>query len=366
MPTLYLHAGLPKTATSSLQVFLARNASRLFKAGVRYPWSDHRVADEGLITSGNGARIARFSFSDLDMGKGRKALQQLKLVLSKPEGRSVLISSEFFSAWPEAAFADLAKISLDYGFEIKVIIYLKDQADVLVGHYFQALKRRPGFADTNGSDFRAFADKYIDHPYLNFESLLAMLERVLGRSGVIVRSSARGMLRNANVFRDFLDALQLEDSRVKFDFDIPLVNPTPKQDEMYLRALMNAFAPTVKFSDMYLSTVNRLYESGIVSGVRDRNYFVDSDVIEDWRARFRPSNERVCQEWFGRSVDEVLPGKIYREREQFDFHSADLTSVVAVLGGLLVATSGRVEQLEKPLRVRTQSAPERDGGELDG
>ena len=56
MATLWLHIGPPKTGTSALQVFFARNAKALRRQGLIYPWAERAAGGE--ITTGNAAWLA--------------------------------------------------------------------------------------------------------------------------------------------------------------------------------------------------------------------------------------------------------------------------------------------------------------------
>lgn len=89
MSTLWLHVGPPKTGTSALQVFFARNAAALRRQGVLYPWGE--AALDGAVTSGNGAWLAAWEEGfPKSLPEGRTLIRLLR------RGHNVLLSSEYF------------------------------------------------------------------------------------------------------------------------------------------------------------------------------------------------------------------------------------------------------------------------------
>lgn len=349
--TLYLHIGLPKTGTSALQVFFAKNVEALFRKGLRYPGVKSRVAEEERITSGNGARIARQAFlPESDASE----LTLLENALSAG-GRDVLLSSEFFSSgWDAARHAKLKAFAARFGYGVRIIVYLRDQADIVVTHYFQVMKRDASFVDVNGDQFGRFAQYYVEKHtnYLDFEDFLAMLASTYGQENIRVRSSRRSELVKGDLMADMLDALGIEDD-ASLDKKVPKINPTPSQQEMYIRAVMEVFQPTLKTADRYLKVITQIHEK-LGSARDERNFFIDPAIVQDIRARFAEANARVCQAWFGgRAAEDVFERKQYGEKIRYGNDTMDINAVIAVIAvfaGLQVDLLNRMEQFELELK----------------
>lgn len=352
---LYLHIGLPKTGTSALQVFFARNAKELYRKGLRYPGAQERVGTEEIITSGNGSHLALGAF-----GLHRDSHMETSLGIfegaMRAGDRNVLISSEYFSVWEAGRYVELKQIAAQFGFTVKILAYLRDQADMVVTHYFQGLKRKPGYVDVGGNDFEQYAADYIEkQKYLDFNELLEMLSGVYGKQNVRVRSTKRSGLSGHNIFSDFMEAVGISDDS-GFNKSISKVNPTPTQQEMYIRAMMGIFHPTLLTSDSYLKVISKLHGSMGNLPKEEANFFIEPNVVKNIRSKFSESNKLMCDQWFkGQKVADVFERKDYGNKIKFDNSSMDINAVIAVLGGLLVDALNRIEKLEKNERVRSAS-----------
>lgn len=75
MKTLYLHIGTPKTATSSIQKFLAENWDVLQKHGYFLPESTH------IYPRVNARRNAHFLFGRVHNGEGIRELSRNQRVM---------------------------------------------------------------------------------------------------------------------------------------------------------------------------------------------------------------------------------------------------------------------------------------------
>jgi hypothetical protein len=341
MPLVYLHIGLPKTGTSALQVFFAKNAAAFGASGIRYVWASAQVGAKNLISSGNGLKFAREAAEQgIEKAPSSAGLAGLMSASKSP----ILLSSEFFAAWTPEIYKDFAKLCADHGFKVKVIAYLKEQSAIMVGHYFQQLKRSPNVGP-EGIDFARFAQQYLQtRRYLDFERLLSELADIYGRDMVVAHSTKPAML-NGGLLNDFMNVVGVAESG-SFNFKIPRINLTPRQPEMYMRSIWNKFSPSVPFSDMYLEMLDRYY---LTSRQQDSepNYFVDQKVVSDFRAHFSESNKRVCKTWFdGRVPEEVFEYRDYPPIIKFSYDNTDLESIIAVMGGLIVALSNRIDALE--------------------
>ncbi|HET7680500.1 MAG TPA: hypothetical protein VFK79_10240, partial [Xanthobacteraceae bacterium] len=304
------------------------------------------VASEQRITSGNAVLFAKTAFTAED--DAEVALQQLKDVLS--EGRSVLLSSEFFAEWRRDRVAKLHELASRSGFQTKVIVYLREQSEYIVTAYFQDLKRRPGVVDKDGAGFRQFVERCAAQHFLDFDALLQMWASVVGRENMTVRAR-----RTNDLMRDFLRAIDISNDE-GFDFNVPDINVTPRPQEMKIRALLGVFEPTLRTSDVYLNVLSRLYATTGKRSVDDCNFMIDPDIVQEIRLKFQSSNERMCQQWFpGLQPSEVLERRNFPAPTSFSSDTVDLESVIAVLGGISIDALNRIEALERQVKALRQA-----------
>src|SRR4051794_33456059 len=143
MPTLFLHAGAPKTGTSFLQVLFARYAEDLELAGIIYP-RGHRFDDAkaGKITSGNGVEMAKYILPRLPHDIPDKAafLERFRSQLANARGKNVLYSSEYLTFEGKRA-KDIADTARDAGYAVRVIYFVRSLAPAALSAYSQLLKR---------------------------------------------------------------------------------------------------------------------------------------------------------------------------------------------------------------------------------
>jgi hypothetical protein len=342
MPCLFLHIGLPKTGTSALQVFLASNIEALSRNNITYPWARAVVATEQRITSGNGAVLAKTAFTAKE--NGEVTLRQLNHVMS--EGRSVLLSSEFFADWRRDRVSKLYELASRSGFQTKMIVYLREQSEYIVTSYFQMLKRRPGVIDKDGAGLRRYAERAAaTRRFLDFDALLQMWASVIGRQNITARAR-----RPNDLMRDFLQAIGINNEE-GFNFDVSDINITPRPQEMKIRALLGVFEPTTHTSDVYLNVLSRLYEMTGKRSVDDYNFMVDPSIVEQIQLKFQSSNERMCQQWFpGLEPSDLLERRNFPAPTPFSYETVDLESVIAVLGGISIVALNRIETLEQQVK----------------
>jgi hypothetical protein len=135
--TTYLHIGLPKTATTTFQNWLARNASALRKIGVFtfvQTIFSHRLAVEAISAENKQTadvqKILQCNYCDI--------IRQLKNVCSDSEVNSIIISSEYFSlADPLLVKSILSEVSCS---EVKIVVLFRRQDRYIESSYSEKVK----------------------------------------------------------------------------------------------------------------------------------------------------------------------------------------------------------------------------------
>lgn len=122
-----LHIGRHKSGTSSLQKFLCENSQALHDCGYYYPKS--------LRSSIAHHPLAYYYSHKNKQLLGEKDFDEIKKFWNEIEKHNVIISSEAFQhADPNLMIEDFAK------YDLKIVVYLRDQASYLLSAYSQSIK----------------------------------------------------------------------------------------------------------------------------------------------------------------------------------------------------------------------------------
>lgn len=148
MRQLVIHAGLPKTGSSALQVALARHEEYLSQEGIHYPeLGSVAIAKTGAITSGNGASVAAF-LNGNDKHKG--SMDLCLETIAKGQQPTTLLSSElFYSARPDRLAGFLGRVR-EAGFDTRVVFFVRSLYEWAWSAYVQNVKNHgvsANFAD---------------------------------------------------------------------------------------------------------------------------------------------------------------------------------------------------------------------------
>ncbi len=203
MATIYLHIGAPKTATSTLQSVLAKNAGHLLKQGILYPQSmrnghAHHLLACDLIAEHQGMPMPDVWYGDQPRGAAWGRLSQ-ELSDAMHSVESVVLSSELFFGQHRGLKPLVQDIQrkLD-GHDVRIIVYLRRQDDFYSSFYNQDVK---GVRQWAGSAY----EFYETHQMLrhHYDELLASWGSVFGSERVIVRPYEIDQWQEGDIVRDF-------------------------------------------------------------------------------------------------------------------------------------------------------------------
>lgn len=169
MPKLYLHVGLPKTATTSIQRFLLDNREALIAAGILYPKAGlQRLAHHPLGQLFNNRHLDWVKEID-----GDELYRTLRAEMEETGCDTVIMSTE--SLVGTSRLADLKEYFAD--FDTDIVLYLRRQDEWLESAYKDNLK--------TGASTLEPAD-YIEHrmPMFDFQRLVGRWAEVFGREHI--------------------------------------------------------------------------------------------------------------------------------------------------------------------------------------
>ncbi len=168
MKTVYLHIGLHKTGTTSIQNFLFRHNGLSAEAGINVlkPCLGPRHGHHN-IAWGIHDNHPRFTPR---LPKLEDAAQQIK---QAPDKR-FLLSSEEFSTLDDSGIENIQKQLRD--FRVRVILFIRNQADLLASMYAEAAKKNAL------TDLEDYVDQKVNKEWavLNYRRLYQRWAAVFG------------------------------------------------------------------------------------------------------------------------------------------------------------------------------------------
>ena len=250
MKDVVLHLGLPKSGSSALQVFWARNRAALLARGLDYvPIGEFGAGAEGRISSGNGAYIARCLLpagNDALIEDIEPHFAALFDSVASSNADTVLVSSELFAHAAPARLAALVAMLQDAGVRPRAFYVIRPQAQFLMANYVQVVKRH---RYTGGADefVRASMGRA---PYLLSHSYYQQLCGIFGVAQVRVALYDEMLAGPGGLCDAVLGALGFTVDGL-CDADVT-VNPSLGGAALALMLVLNRYGPRMEFSDLVI------------------------------------------------------------------------------------------------------------------
>ncbi len=204
--TIYFHAGTPKTATTGLQVFLARNREKL---------EEHNYVFPKFLGDTNHVRLTYYGRDGgtippnlvepgLNKSEGILAFRQRMEEEFKTEvtpGRDYILSNEH---WGVSHTADeirrILSLLTSTGQDVKVIMYFREPSEYFGSMYSTNLKHG-NTRDLDKPDERSLNRRY------NYLLICDRWARLVGEKNVTARLFVQEKLHKQNLIDDFLSLI---------------------------------------------------------------------------------------------------------------------------------------------------------------
>lgn len=280
--TLYLHIGLGKTGTTSIQLNLLEQADLLEKQhGLHFP----RDLPTGTPFNGNHSMLLRALFSKSPRVRGRLSaiglnsdqeierfnqnnLEALERGFAASGASQALLSAESVGHFDEEDLKDLASWGRRIAREFKLVACIRNPVHALSSEIQQRL--RVGARLSN---------LYANPPYYKFKSLFSELEKAFGRENIIAYSFHQAAGNKAGLAAALLEELGLDVSQ-------GLTPDGPENTRMSQEAtlLLNAFNEQVPaFINGKKNPARRGDEVQRLNRVPGRPYQAPAEVLESVR-----------------------------------------------------------------------------------
>lgn len=349
---IYLHIGMPKTGSSSLQAFCGDNRQVLESYGYSYPIMP--VAYPAI----SKVRNAHFLIGNMEQEAGgideaatsekrrqgfsylRESLERFPNVILSDEGIWNTLTEK-----RKGALEDIKAFCDNNGVELKVVVYLRRQDGYLESYWKQKIRRRA--ATWKWKRVVRHTPSYIALDY--YEHLCGIAEQI-GKDNLIVRRYERGSFGGAEgtIFSDFLEAVGLEMTQEY----VPLseqrntsLNNNYAEIKRIMNHLLSEEAGPREREGAWLERIavecsrfqKTSYESSMFS-VKERKSFMK---------RYEEGNERTAREFMGEdtlfSEDDVsLPQWSRDNKQQYE-------DTLLFLGTVLLEQKRELDELRREL-----------------
>lgn len=334
-PTVYLHIGAPKTATSTLQAVLAKNAGRLLKARVLYPESmrsadAHHVLACDLIEKCQGNTMADAWYGAVPRGEG---WQRLRREIEGHGGAidSVVVSTELFFGQSRGLEAMLAEMAGHLGgYDVKVVVYLRRQDQLYSSFYNQDVK---GMRQWAGSAY----EFYQTHQMFasDYHELLGRWSEAFGQPNIIVRPFEPGQWPRGDIVRDFCDSLGIKPLSSGYKDSNESLGPT----QLYVKRCLNRVGYEKAQNDQVLNVLAKVCPEEPMKG----GLFVHRGLYKQYRQRWLAANDALSRDYLGGRplFEEPIPRPV-----ELDLYEVDQLRLAGYIDNMArVFASGKFPEL---------------------
>ncbi|HEX3665408.1 MAG TPA: hypothetical protein VHU23_09270 [Rhizomicrobium sp.] len=291
LPRCWLHIGVEKTGTTSIQNFLAANRSALRARGVLYPLTPGAVSHLGLVAYAlddarvDGTRKVRRLFDPAQIASFRgRFTRALDEEISTSGASEIILSSELLSSRlrSPSEIARLKSLCDRIARRTNVVVYLRNQVDFLVSRYTTIIQL--GGREEFGVRGIAFGD---------YARLLDRWATTFGRGNLIVRRFEP---------QDFVDGDLLADFAAATDLGFKNLVAVPRHNESldaeslaFLRAINRGFPQKIA------ERVGSLRSAAVAVLQRRQGgtkFLIPPKLAGRIGTHFRASNEYVSRQYF--------------------------------------------------------------------
>jgi len=303
MRKLFIHIGTEKTGTTTLQKFLLLNRELLKENNFYIPEVYYDGLNHRYITSFCQKKIDDFLLKLNIFNEKQKKLfvEKTKKLFYEEFSKlsndvNVIISSEHFHSRYKTVeeIKCIKNLFKDLFDEINIVVYLRNQVDMLQSYYSTALK---------GGMYYKSIDDFINQElkgnrnYYDYNNLLSLWSVVFGEENLKVRIVDKKEFIDNNLINDFLYTISPTlYENIKNIYKIPSnLNESINNEGELLLKLINK---NLKFKNLdmnsYLEDINRR----VSNNCKGKLHLLDKNMATIIINEFKESNEMVRKKYF--------------------------------------------------------------------
>jgi hypothetical protein len=339
---LIFHIGTPKTGSSALQVFLAKNRQTLLDKHVDYlSIGEIALGAAGKVSSGNGAYLSRCVLragAPARIADGERYIREFFEAVQSSNADVGIISSELFADAEDQGLSAIIAELRNRGIVPRCFYFVRRQVQCLASAYMQQVKRHG--CTEQPADYVRRAYKHIR--FLRHHSFYLEQCDLFGSSNVMCRTYEAAIAIKKGLLYTMLNALSIDSEGL--DFDVDDVNTSISTRELSIMLLLNRFHPRMKFSDMVIENAAQF---GSAASGQVHN-FLPHALVEEIDRYFADENVDIAREYFHRS-ELFAPLALQSGPQAVSVDGLSKPDLIAFFGGLLVRYDERLAALEERL-----------------
>ena len=336
----YIHIGLNKTGSSTLQNFLRENSNWLRTKGYLYPKSglnESPLLENVILSSGeNNIGFAHHRlFHQIHNSKQKSSYNAWQDLFEeiKTEGlTNVILSSETFRTCKLPALRRMYSVLQQHPSNVKIVVYLRRQDLLMQSMYSQRVKTG-AFKGT----FPEFIERAKLFPLLNYSQLLRLWKEVFGIENIIVCPFEKKQMHDGNLINDFLITIDKELSG-SIPTEIDNINLSPGYKTLTILRHINHFMEnksqtSSEIRERYLHPILNYSVTNSWNEEEPKllTYEDSINILED----FEESNSIIAREYLGREngklfVEEVK-NEVTKELDMETFTNKEMLDITLTL-----------------------------------
>lgn len=305
--TLYLHVGTHKTGTTAIQDFCADNRETLERHGYYYPIFPRKIGN--ILPCRNGAFLSFVKYgpeggfaSEEDEAIWRECMDDVIQHFSQCP--NAILTDE--DIWNHPVFDDLGMWnnlraeSEAHGFQVKIVVYLRRQDQILFSYWAQKVKMAT--SECGKLPFEEVLAHAGDWFALDYAKRLGEIASVFGKERILLRVYERDRFKGGSVVPDFLETVGLDASLAAAPSGGD-PNPSLSGNALEIKRIINT-VPDVRHETLLLARQVALACSEQEKRLGKRTMY-SPEQRDALLAKYEESNRSVARDYLG-SADEPL------------------------------------------------------------
>ncbi|MBR1634517.1 MAG: hypothetical protein IJ682_05575 [Lachnospiraceae bacterium] len=345
MSTVYLHIGMPKTATTALQTFLPLNQKILNRQGFVYP--DMPFHFDGIGIRRNG-HFLTFWMRRKQHPEWKKGFEVVEKATRRYE--NIILSDE--NLWSRQRLKKfwkrVKKKIYRMNADIKVIVYLRRQDDQVESHWNQKVKSYKVHITKSFEDY--MRDGGYDYMPFDYDKALDRIADRIGKENLIVRPFEKQQFVGGTIFSDFINALGLEYTD---EYELPpyTANVRLPDNAVEIKRQVNHLFEGNDLYDFYSEAIVGAFGTGLLKErPRPKTSMFSPEQRAEFMKRYEEGNAYVAREYLGRE-DGVL---FYDDPDALPQWKPDdremMEDTVRILGGADVYLYEQQEEIRRQIQ----------------